>query len=242
MNLLLLEKQYFKIILDEFLAKPMLEKNAEIVTSGDHLNMKLNKLIEKKLGYPYNNCKVQLSSSDDYNSEFYRTIINSGYKYTQEYCYHLCHFDYIFKQCNCYLPGLNEVENYKYCTKNDKFFLQHCFSDIYNRKNEFDFDLLCSQQCPLECVTTDYKIQTQYFNFKLDYRNFAETDKALKKQVVNRLGIQNLSMSLLKKKSLSISIFYEDFRHTEIKQIPKMTIPDLVSNFGGTLGKFYNNS
>lgn len=234
-QLLLLEKDYFKIMINDHDLKPQLVETDEIVTRGTHVNLKLNKLVDKKLAEPFNKCHINLSA--DRREVLHDIITKSGYRYDQSYCQQLCHFEHIFKTCNCSMPGTDEITNFRHCLKKDKFFIQNCFANEYKR-SDFDFVRECSKRCPLKCVTTSYKIKSQYLESKIEFDEFAESDLVIKKRIKHRINVTDISIDDIVRKTFSMSIFFKEFKYTAITQIPKSTVPDLVSNFGGTLGLF----
>ena len=234
-QIFILEKDYFKIMINDHDLKPQLVETDEIVTSGSHVNLRLSKLIDSKLSEPFNKCQIDLET--DTNEILHYIISKTGYRYDQTYCYQLCHFEHIFMSCNCSLPSSDEITNFKYCLKKDKFFIQHCFADEFKRI-DFDFESQCSLRCPLKCVTTSYKLKSQYLESKIEFDEFAESDLAIKKRIKEWINVTDVSVEDIIKKTFSMSIFFKDFKYTAITQIPKSTVPDLVSNFGGTLGLF----
>ena len=52
--------------------------------------LKVNKIINNKLGTPYNDCQNDLITEKDFDSELYRKIIRSKIKYRQINCYDEC--------------------------------------------------------------------------------------------------------------------------------------------------------
>ena len=75
-------------------------------------------------------------------------------------------------------------------------------------ESDFDFKGNCSQDCPLECVSTTFDIsQTESLNY-------------------NKNG------------TVVVSVYYTEYKYTEISQTVKITLPDFISISGGVISLF----
>lgn len=96
----------------------------------------------------------------------------------------------------------------------------------------------CLSQCPLECETVSFTYKKE--SWPLD-------ENAVSSLYYNRtkdfLESTNSSYSIhsvdsLKRTILDVYLYYEDLSYTEITQIPKMSVTNLISDIGGTFGLF----
>lgn len=96
----------------------------------------------------------------------------------------------------------------------------------------------CLSQCPLECETVSFTYKKE--SWPLD-------ENAVSSLYYNRtkdfLESTNSSYSIhsvgsLKRTILDVYFYYEDLSYTEITQIPKMSVTNLISDIGGTFGLF----
>lgn len=89
----------------------------------------------------------------------------------------------------------------------------------------------CKESCPLECETISYDIDFQLINYRPDGSRFDSNKAAIEL----RNGILNTTDDVLRTQMLSLYVYYSDLSYTEITQIPKITVTDLISNIGGAL-------
>jgi hypothetical protein len=68
-------------------------------------NLVMNKLVENKLGEPYNRCQIDLDEETDHESRLYKQIVRNNYTYRQANCYDLCYFKSLAAICNCSFTG-----------------------------------------------------------------------------------------------------------------------------------------
>ena len=87
-------------------------------------------------------------------------------------------------------------------------------------------------ECPLECDSIDYSLTT----------SFAEFPSALYGDLFLKKSGLKQNLSELRKGVLSINVYYSSLRYTEITQLEKSTVVDLVCSIGGTMGLFLGAS
>ena len=75
---------------------------------GKVSNVVITKLVEEKLGHPYNKCK-HLKKKSDYSSDLYKATIDQNITYRQINCFDLCYFESIAKTCDCSFTGLFKI-------------------------------------------------------------------------------------------------------------------------------------
>jgi hypothetical protein len=183
-----------------------------------------------KLGPPHSNC---VQEGDFYDSLFYNIIINQGYAYKQSDCFDLCFQQYLIKNCSCYEPSFNSLSYNKPCLSlADSLCEMNAFERFLN-KNNMD---KCLLSCPLECNSKD-------FEYTLSFSQFPTEEYAKQLRKLNRVRAlfgpnRTTNYDDIKKNFLSINLFYEDFKVNLIEEVAKLTIEDLLSNIGGTLGLY----
>ena len=100
---------------------------------------------------------------------------------------------------------------------------------IHDNYDEFDYYKTCGKVCPLECTTSTYGITAQ----SITYITSPEKTALARSKIGLHNNITDLSDQVLEERILSLYIFYEDLKYTEITQIAKTTETDLVSKVGG---------
>ena len=86
-------------------------------------------------------------------------------------------------------------------------------SIIYEYSNDFLSE--CNPQCPLECESTSYPYSSSIYSYPYYYQDDNTVSHHFR-----------------------IILYFEAPKYTQISQIPKTTLPDIVSIVGGTLGLF----
>jgi len=160
--------------------------------------------------------------------------------YRQQNCLDLCFQKQIITNCGCYYP--------KYLSLNKK--VSPCLNltqllCIYSQYNEAtnptsqDYVKCETEQCPLECNTIDFDVQTS----NLDYPNEATYNQLIN----NPNGIDyyeywyNVNLSTFKsyqENFLILNVFYTRTRYNLISESPKTLAFDLFAGIGGSLGIF----
>jgi len=97
----------------------------------------------------------------------------------------------------------------------------------------------CNEQCPLECDSASYEISTSSLDFPTQnwFNVVFESSPAYVKlfeSIMNR----TLTYESFKESHLVVNIFYPSLKYTQITELPKTSLIDLVSNVGGLLGIF----
>ena len=137
-------------------------------------------------------------------------------------CYENCLFARAILRCNCSYSRKCETE-------------KDCIKNVFESSNNMEE---CGSVCPKECTTTTFKMNVQSIRY-----NPAEEKLNKDRERIARINdIGNVSSNELKLKILSIFIFYEELKYTEIEQILKMPIGDYISLLGGTIGLFLGMS
>ena len=170
--------------------------------------IKIQKIVEKKLGLPYNQCYEDVNTFPA-NKTIIEYINKTNTKYKQTNCLELC-FDIFYladNPCNCTNTKLGSV--WYDCWSHLNLTGDDRWNCIYNYKLNFFKETLldkCKEYCPLECESVSYSIVQDSI-----------LDEGAKFQ---------------------LRVYFESLKYTSISQIPKTKGFDLVAEIGGILGLF----
>ena len=104
-----------------------------------------------------------------------------------------------------------------------------------------DIKSVCGSKCPLECESVKYNMYTS----ASDYPSKAYSNMLMQNPVVKAKYASNpsdLTYDSLKRNLVQISVYYGDLGYQKFDEMEKMSISDLISNIGGTLGLFLGMS
>ena len=88
----------------------------------------------------------------------------------------------------------------------------------------------CASECPLECEYVTYETSMSQLEYS-NRQHFNDLKTRFKEY-------ENMSLEEYKKTHLSLNIHFKSNEYTEIREMPKMTPIELISNLGGVLGIF----
>jgi len=167
----------------------------------------LEKTVETKLEYPFNKCWDRINLPD---SPLVRQLSEANITYRQVNCFEIC-FE-------------NFVQNYA---------LKHQISEDEARfKDEvknYDMKTNCNLLCPLECVSTQYRISESTFSL-VEYSEYTLPWIPI---VEKKLNITINSTEEFKKNCFKITVSFDSLKYAQISQTPKTTLSALISNLGG---------
>ena len=133
--------------------------------------------------------------------------------------------------CQCfytYFPIFDYVylKQIKPCVdQNQTFCLNEVGIEFSNNIKE-----ICASECPLECDYITYETSMS----QLDYPNRQHFD-GLK---TRNKEYENMSLEEYKRTHLRLNIHFKSNDYAEIREFPKTSAIELVSNLGGVLGIF----
>jgi len=219
MSFFLPKDHYFFYYINDPFVEPTSPEIIKYVLSGTSDILILEKTVETKLEYPFNNCWDRVNLPD---TPLVRHLTEANITYRQVNCFELCFQNYI--------------QNYA---------LEHEINEDEARLNEkvknYDKMKNCKHLCPLECESTQYKISESIF-FLADFSDNSEYILKWIPIIRKRLNITINSIEEFIKNYVEISIFYDNLQYTRISQTPKTTLSTLVSNLGGSTGLFLDLS
>jgi hypothetical protein len=206
-------------------------KHGYTITSGGYNYYIVERIIDKKLKYPYNNCLNNISEFQ-YNKTIIKYIqeqLNS--EYSQIECFRMCK-NLIFiesnSQCNCSLNNIgNDIKNDCQIINNTE--QAKSLTCIKYYLSNFITAEKCSQYCPLECDSYSFQV-TPFMRPILDTGNIS-LDSPF--PYPNFRTYENVSKTFF-----SIKVYYENLKYTLITQQPKTELFALISEIGGILGVF----
>jgi len=209
----------FLYYINDAYVKPTATENIKFLLPGTSNVIILEKTVETKLEYPFNNC-WNLNNLPD--TPLVRQLSAANITYRQVNCFELCFQNFVQNYAREHKIGeaeailKDEVKNY------DKV------------KN-------CNHFCPLECESTQYKISESMFSL-VDFSNIEKYISEVIPSIENKLNITINSTEEFKKNNLNLIVNFDSLRYTKISQTPKTTLSALVSNLGGSTGLFLDLS
>jgi len=219
LNFFLPKEHFLYYYINDAFVKPTSSEIIKPISSGTINNFILEKTVETKLEYPFNNCWERDNLP---NTPLVRQLSEINITYRQVNCIEVC-----FQ---------NFVQNYA---------LEHKISEDEAREKDevknYDKDKNCSHLCPLECETTQYKISDSNF-FLAELIDIEIYSPEIIPQIKEKLNITVNSTEEFTKSYLEISVFFDSLKYTKISQTPKTTMYALISNLGGSTGLFLDLS
>ena len=215
-----LPKDHFLLYyINDGYVNPTSSEISRFVLPGTLTYLRLEKTVESKLEFPFNDCS-KLSSLPD--SHLVRQLSEANYTYRQVNCFELCFEDYVKK----------------YALKNE-ISENEARSKVEVRN--YDKEKNCKNVCPLECESTSFSITETKFNLN-EVSIGDEYSKFNIPLIKQKLNITVNSTEEYKQNSLVISVIFDSLKYTKITQTPKTTLSTLISNLGGSAGLFLDLS
>ena len=210
---------FFYYYINDAYIKPTTSDNIKFLLPGTSNVIILEKTVETKLEYPFNNC-WNLGNMPD--TPLVRQLSAGNITYRQVNCFELCFQNFV--QNYAWEQGISEDD-------------ARGKDEVKNYDEEKD----CNHLCPLECESTQYKI------FESKSQLAATTDiekysKELIPKIEKKLNITINSKDEFNQNYLELFVFFDSLQYTKISQTPKTTLSALISNLGGSTGLFLDLS
>lgn len=201
------------------------------VPVGVKADVSFSKKFRHRLASPYSDCVQEVTSPNAYDSEMFRQTIEYFTYYQRRTCLDLCFQKYITDKCQCYSAMFAKYANFDICSSDEQIMCSlNAEQDYYASNDEF-----CTSVCPTECNTVEY----EYLTSLADFPSRPFGDALLQDQaVVSKFKFANVTFDDLKRRVLSVNLFYSTFDYSEISELESTKIVDLLSSMGGTLGLF----
>ena len=195
-----------------------------LVETGKTTNIQIKKTFTYREQFPYSQCQ----DLSNFKSGIFDYIKRSNGLYRQNDCIELCYQHNIINDCKCFLTYLPVFKNISYGPCVGKSQMQCVFKQYIN--NRTLFEKKCALECPLECYYVTYDLSSSSLNYpsKAFYNEF--------KKMFNEY--ENMTLEEYKETNLMIYVFLQSKEYTVIREIPKISIVDLISLLGGVLGIF----
>ena len=197
---------------------------------GSLTNIGIKKTFIYKAQSPFSEC----DRLTEFTSELYELIVRKNVTYRQVDCFDLCLQKMVISACQCYsLKYLKLVDGVGPCLSLDEL---KCFKQENDRFLQSEKSKLCGDQCPLECNSVDYEFSYSISDFPTEeYFNSFKLNSSSKKIYLNG---EYVNFETYKKSFIGLNIYYPYLKYTEIVEVEKFSLIDLLSNIGGTLGLF----
>jgi hypothetical protein len=196
--------------------------------NGFSSNLALGKIINRRLPYPYSECRKELEVDD----EFFEIFKKSSRLYNQAECFDLCIQKEIIEECNCTDPTLPDLFNVQRCQNPSQF---NCMFEETDRV-VLNLKASCENKCPLECEVVSYTTSITTSHFPSDsYADHLLMNPEIQNKFTNST---DLTKDELRKNVLSLNIYLDSFEYTEITELASQSLLDLIASIGGTFGLF----
>ncbi len=208
------------------------------LSPGFKTDLIISKVYTDRLPLPYNDCIDDLNELKTYDSLLVKYILTKTKSiYRQKDCLNLCKMQYVIENCNYSSIQIGfywEIERQIRLLNNNEY---DCYSKKvieFEQKNIVEY---CSLSCPLECDSYEYNIEfiTTVFPSEAYYKTWLIGSSRIKSKYPPH---HNITLEDLRSSMVSFNVHYNNFKYTQIKQLPKKELVDIISGFGGTLGLF----
>jgi hypothetical protein len=203
------------------------------IKPGEKAFIQVERTFIQKQPKPYSDC-IDLSS---YSSELYDYIIKQNQVYRQQDCFDLCYQKLYLENCKCYDPSTSNLStSLRPCLNKTDL---DCLDDQY-----FNFNLIECQAkyCPLECETIKYDLtlSSLVFPSQTFYDSVLDTNEI--RLIYQSIVKENLTFDSFRSHAVFFNIYYPSLQYTLITESPKISLADLFSQIGGSLGLFVSFS
>lgn len=117
------------------------------------------------------------------------------------------------------------------------------FEKTYSEFFEMDVESICGDDCPLECDDVSYNLYSSHAVYpSRAYSKSLMKNPWIQAKYAYRADDSPLTYESLKDNMMQISVFYNKLGYENYEEVENMSLLDLISNFGGTLGLFLGMS
>jgi hypothetical protein len=202
------------------------------VSPGYSTNINIKREISSTPQKPFSDCINNLNSIDSYDSDLYRKTFISNPIYLEDDCKLLCFNKILHDTCNCTEPSfIPYYDSNLFCLSYQKL---DCEFKHYKKFIENDDFSKCD--CPKTCKTITYSYSSSMSEYPTKSYAYALMQNPM---ILRQFKNKTLAtFDEIRKRVISVNIFYNELAETLITAQPKTDIPSLVSNIGGILGLF----
>ena len=206
------------------------------ISPGTRNYISLSKYSMSHLPMPYSDCTADLDKLESSDNVYFRNLISNNQSYTESLCRYNCFQKYLGDACQC--QDLYSIPFYKdlpFCFTNEKKFLCQINSFVNFSRS----DLFKDCDCPIRCENNFYTYKSSSAEYPTRfYAQFLSQNKYLTKKYnfSDEFSYEDYRNNLA-----FINIFYDELKETIVEHNEKISVVELISNIGGTLGflKFY---
>jgi len=205
--------------INDVYVEPTTSEIVKYLLPGRICNILLEKTVETKLEFPFNDCWERKNLPD---TPLVGQLSAKNITYRQVNCFELCLKNFI-----------------------QKYALEHGISEdeaiLKTEVKNYDKEKNCDKLCPLECESTQYKISESIFS-NADFSDSEQYNSEEITRIEKKLNITINSAKELNKNILQLQVIFDSLKYTKITQTPKTTLSALISNLGGSTGLFLDLS
>jgi len=198
---------------------------------GTFTKISLRKVVNQKLGDPYNECQNEFPNEPIYMEKF------SGKAYTEKNCIAICVQQVIMQKCNCASMFLEKIDtNAEPCLSQEQIDCANVFIVNFLFKAEIQE---CSKKCLPECTSLKYEWVTSYSTYpnnkKIDYlqTNNPLIMRKLAENNIDPLTQPEKANHFLRENTAGVGIYFESFLYTYTEEQPKQKKFQTVYEIGG---------
>jgi len=210
------KNHYFFYYINDAQVKPTTSEIIKYFSRGAVYDFILEKSVETKLEYPFNDCWNRINLPD---TLLVRQLSAANITYRQVNCFEICFQKFV-----------------------QEYALENRISEDEARGNDevksYDRETNCNDLCPLECESTLYRISQSMFSLS----EYSEYSISWIPVAEKKLNITINSTEEFNKNFFDIFVYYDSLHYTKISQTPKTSLSALVSNLGGSFGLFLDLS
>jgi hypothetical protein len=216
-----------KLFIDNSSFYPNYLTNGIDLKTGTHTNIVLKTVFNEREPEPYSECKKEITS------ESYKNMINMGKTYEKTNCELFCIQKKIIDECGCFYLYYDKIDSStKPCAEDSDI---TCTKSFFAKVISGIKDIDCRSECPPECSKVSY----DFYSSSSDFPSQKHYELLVKKSSVNSTitgdGIQ-VNYEEVKKRIVSVSIYFKELSYTKISESPKTSAVDLIASIGGTFG------
>lgn len=204
------------------------------LSTGSYNIITIERVFNEKLAAPYGSC-LKDCSFFAHNHSIINIIKEINLVYSQKDCLIICINQNILEKSNCgCLADIKEVQTkcvYQWFETSLNDTIKNCTRDFIEKFQKKDFSKICSKFCPLECDSIKFNLQSNKESILVDG---PISDKS--KDIYRLSNYKDYKE--VKRRFISLNIFYEDLQYTHISQHAKCTELDLFAKLSSVFGFF----
>ena len=197
-------------------------------SAGKETNIAVEKTFVTQIPVPYSGCISDVSAD---NSVLYKNLIEANIKYNQQDCFTQCFQKKVEDLCESYNPFFLPISRNNSCN-----YVQYiCLIETMKSFLNGEYSDECFNLCPIECEKSIYSYYiSQSSSFSRSYAEGYMKNELIK----SKFGNKTITYEEVKNSIVKVNIYFDGLRYTEIEETPSVTLFNLISNIGGTLGLF----